>query len=704
MYTCETCNKEYSSQKSYLSHIALCEEREDIKSRSKSMIAISDIEDERSRSRSRASVASFKPSFKDVVEKLMKERTKYKNEIKKYKTDLRSLTEDHRVEFERSQEYFQEQIISLTDERDNLAEKLNLSREQIFNEKERLRIEFSKKITAEKKRLDNVYGGKNSTTISRLEKTIDNLQERLNAQMEEKERIREEYDNQINLLTDQHRNATEQNQEIIRKSKHDLDLEREEIRRSIQLLQNEKETTITLLRREKDQEIQNLIAEKDTVIKSLEFTVNNLHKDKELMKKDYDREISNLNCEHDLNLRERNTIINRLKDNHINATNQAHTKYESQLKYLSDKAVEDIEVLSKEHQKEKVIINAKHTDNINEIKANFTEKLKEIENELDFYKNKILKTENESKILIDKSNKDTEERILQIERDNKQYIDTLKRDIDRDHQENIRIRDDTINELERLNHSLGAQVGHYRSAMDNMKNDIGRIKQQFILNLNKQKEDDERAISERETRISNLESEIKKIYDSTSQQLNTAKQTIEKLQYEKVDIEIKLKSTEEINNENSRLKVIEDNLNKKIEQLQRDLQHSQNIIEDNKQQFTTQLNAITGLTNPEKEELKNIKNQLSLKNEQLSKLKTFSENLADNLASNQKTLDNTQKELNKERNEIAKERNEIAKERIEIAKERNEMSKELAKQLASKDEQLAKLKTFSENLKKKFNN
>ena len=85
-------------------------------------------------------------------------------------------------------------------------------------------------------------------------------------------------------------------------------------------------------------------------------------------------------------------------------------------------------------------------------------------------------------------------------------------------------RDKIINEIQRLNHSLGAQVGQYSSAIDNIKADTSRLKMQFIINLNKQKEDDLKIIKDLEEKIQNLkinEEIIKKKFTLTlNNQLN----------------------------------------------------------------------------------------------------------------------------------------------------------------------------------------
>lgn len=526
MYTCETCSKEYTLQKRYLSHIDRCESRS--RSRSgRSMVALTDIEDDpRSRSRSRSIVTGASMSQRDTVERLMKDKAKYKAEIKKYKGDIRSRVSEHRDELERNQEYFQEIIFALTEERDDFAEQVNSAQEQIFNEKERLRSDFANKVAAEKKRIESRYGGKNSTRLQQLQTTVDKLQEKLSSQLVEKEQLREQHDSLLTARDDQGRSQIEQMDEQLRNMRRCLDQERENFRKATLVFQNEKDTALAVLRKEKDQEFNNVVNDKSSVISSLEFTLGNLQKDKDMGERNHIRECQDISCTHELAMKERNKAIDRLKDTHVRTVDQHQNKYDSFMRAAAEKSKQDLASSAEIQRKALAMKDAHHTDRVNDIISEFTCQIQELSAEICIHKKKSHETDRDCKVMMGNLQKDCDDFILSSEKNYLLEKEKLESDLQKSHLESTNDRDNTIVELERLNHSLGAQVGHYRSAMDNMKTDTSRIKQQFIDNLNIQIKDSEKAVSEREDRIKNMEAEIQSIHRHTTLQLDDAGQKL----------------------------------------------------------------------------------------------------------------------------------------------------------------------------------
>ena len=537
MYTCQTCLKEYTSQKRYLAHIERCEEQKDrsrTSNRSVASVAISDIEDDRSRSRSRSRVYSDSgglgtPKSENTVDKLLKDKAKYKIEIKKYKQEIRDRIEEHRLELERVQEYFQEQIVSLTEERDDLSD-------QIFSEKERLRTEFVNKLNMEKKKLENRFGSKNSVAL-RLQTNVDKLQVQLQHQIEEKEMILDNHETQLSEMNDKHHLELETLKEELHNTRKMFDREREEIRKSQQLFQNEKEGSLSVLRREKDSEIQNVITEKDTIIQSLNHQISNLKRDKELQQRDLERAIVDVRSEGELGIQDRNRVIDRLKDTHNRALDQLKVHYDGKIFTLTEQMNKKIQeandnrekdLAKKEYEHNSIVKN--HIDNYNMKEEEFKQKITALDKQIvDIQDQHLRNTEN--------YNRKNQDELKTITLNYENELTTLEQRLTKENKENNQERDETINELERLNHTLGAQVGHYRSAMDHMKADTDRLKEQFISNLNKQKHDDDKVIQEREqsikeyeNRIMALDNEHKKLQSHISSQLEESNNTIKKLE------------------------------------------------------------------------------------------------------------------------------------------------------------------------------
>ena len=514
----------------------------------------------------------------------MRDKAKYKAEIKKYKTDIRSRVSEHSNELERNQEYFQEQIIALTEERDDFCEQVQTARDDVFNEKERLRTDFSKKLAAEKKRMESRYGGKNTTAI-RLQASLDKLQERVTQQLEEKERLREENETQLTMVNDQHRAEMEAHQDEIRKTRHIVDRERDDIRKSVQLFQTEKESALAVSRRERDQALADLAAEKDSVVQSLQNVVVSLKRDKELTDRDRERILTDTKSEHDHVITSRNRTIEQLKDTHARSIDQLKIHYEGKLSFLNDKNTKNLETAEEKHSRElqdKVRVNEALMNNV---QIESVRQVQELADEIAIQKQKTQESEANSQRVLEQLKRENAEKIENIKREHMVQTEDTKRIVEKEHNEGVRDRDDTITELERLNHALGGQVGHFRSAMENMKGDTDRIKQQFVATLNKQKEEDEKAVKEREERITNIKAELAALHSRTTNQLDDARSKLNILTTQLQDAESRNKTAEDVR----------DNLQLHIEKLEMQRSSVASNLEDARKKLnvsTTHLQAL----------------------------------------------------------------------------------------------------------------
>ena len=652
MYTCETCLKEFTSQKRYLSHIERCEETKDQLRMSSRSVGISDVEDERSRSRSRSRIYSDSglvgtpKSSDNTVDKLLKDKLKYKNEIKKYKQEIRDRIEEHRLELERVQEYFQEQIVSLTEERDDLSE-------QIFSEKERLRTNFVNKLSMEKKRLENLYGSKNSVAL-RLQSNLDKLQTQLQQKIEENEMIVDNQETQLSELNSKHDLDMETLKEELHNTRKMFDREREDLRRGKQLFQNEKDQSLAVLRREKDNEIQDIAIEKDTVIQSLKHQISNLKRDNELQQRESERALVELRNENELSIQERNRVIDRLKETHIRSLDQLKVQNEGKLHNLNEQ-------MNKKLQESKDLMETtlrKKENEHNLVVQSYITSSKTVEQEsnkkIDEMKKQIADLQDQNIKNTEYQNRKNKDAILDTISKYEIELNNLEKRLANENKESNQDRDDTINELERLNHTLGAQVGHYRSAMDHMKVDTDRLKEQFISNLNKQKQNDDKVIQEREkvikdceNRINILENQLKSAQTNNSSKLESANNTIKMLEDKNKNLTERISAEESNRNQLSlnydkQLKESRDILAKKIsieiEKVKNESDHQLKESNDKIKQLETKLQQaslyranISGLQEKQIQAIKNDHHQSleQIKKESVSKLNSYDKKIQD---------------------------------------------------------------------------
>lgn len=490
MYVCEGCSKEYSSQKRYLSHIEHCEQ-----------------DDNRSVSTNATDYnRSTKTTDKGLLEKLISDRERMKAELRQYKDDIRRRGSSYKDELEQSQRYYQEQIRSLTDEKDELADKLSTIRDEIYNEKEKLRAEFNEKLATEKKRIT----ASAKEQPAKMQTIIDKLQKKLDKQAQEFDELHENNQAALQLKEEQCKTmvATMENRFL---------REKDEFRRVITTCQSEKDAALVTLRREKDHEIQQVIADRNTIIQSLENTIRDLRNQMEIRDKEHKLNMSDLTETNNREMSEKTSTIKHLIDSHKSIVEKMQTKFEGRLDNEALRYSRDMEKLANEHKIHVEELENSHNISIENIKRDTQRQIQEHIDALDLQKQHTQAIECDIAAQIAKAEQNFLEQIDQTKRYYQNELEKQKNSLTKNHLESVRDRDDTIITLERLNHALGSQVGHFRSAMENMKIDTNRIKQQFIHNLNKQQADSDKLLRDRDTTITELKAEVSHLYSRNNQ-------------------------------------------------------------------------------------------------------------------------------------------------------------------------------------------
>lgn len=488
MYVCESCSKEYTSQKRYLSHIEHCE-RDDVRSVS-------------------TNASEYRPkSDKGLLEKLMADREKMKAELRQYKDELRRKNSHYNEDLEQSHKYYQEQIVSLTEEKEELADKLSCIREEIYTEKERLRAEFNEKLASEKKRI--IASTKEQPT--KLQAIIDRLQKKLDKQAEDFDELHENNQAAITLKDEQFKvQFTSMEQRFAR--------EKDEFRKLIATCHSEKEAALATLQREKNHEIQQTLTDRNTVIISLENTIKDIRNQIEIREKEYKLSLAEITDTKNREMSEKMNTIKHLIDSHNSIIEKMQAKFDGRIENEELKYSRDIEKLINDHKSQISEIEKTHEISMENIKRDTQRQIQEYIDVLAVEKQRTETIEADINRQISQAETNYLEQIEQTKKYYQKELDRQKESLSRNHVESVRDRDDTILTLERLNHALGSQVGHFRSVIENMKVDTNRVKQQFIHNLNKQQTDTEKMLRERDTQITELKAEITHLYARNNQQ------------------------------------------------------------------------------------------------------------------------------------------------------------------------------------------
>lgn len=591
MYICENCSKEYSSQKRYLSHLEKCQSIDKRSISSSRSILISDIEDDRirslSRSRSEKTVERNGSQLKDIVESLMKDKNKLKEELKKNNNNIKHLINEHRSELENAQEYFEEQITNLKQERNELLEKISSSQEFLFQEKERIRDEFNKKLTLEKKRLESVYIDKKNVHITRLASMIEKLESSLNKQLNEKEKLKEDYENQLVEKEVLYNKQLEEITEQLKESKNSIDSERVNIRKIYNAYTEEKEAFKRNCLKEKEKEIEEILMDKRMAIQSIENVKNDLEKTNKIMIKEHENTLIELKIQYETVLQDRNDMISHLKDTHSKNIEQEHNMLTGKIDNVIRKHNSDKEKYMSVMENKIKGIELTHMNLIESLKADALDKLKNLQSELEIEKQKNITIKCEGDNAVKAKEKelvimyDAKLNELQEEVKNKETI--FKKNIEAITEEKNKI----INDIEMMNHNLGKQVSYYHSSMTRMKEDTDNIKSQFVINLNKQKEESVIALKEKENKIKDIELQCKSISKEYNNKLlklkNVLDQTNKELEVSKSEEALKQKKIIEL----------EVNYETNIEQMKKDFCNKiNNIREEEKEKIKEQIDIL----------------------------------------------------------------------------------------------------------------
>jgi len=572
MYTCANCFKEYTSNKRYLAHIEKCKQHHKVLSSRSGKSTVSGISGISGISgMSRVSGMIDNDIQNTRIEMLTRDKNNYKDEIKKYQ--LKEL------QFKRVIQQQKDYVNNILSNRDELVDSLN---EDNSKEKELLRNDL---------KLSNSI---NQKTITKLQDTIGKL-----------EGVIEK--NHVDLVNSA--SEIEQLKDINKRICQTLENERVENRKYSDSL-----------RRDKEQELLVLQKEKDNIIQSLQLSVKKLEKDKEQQVK----QITDGNYKYDLSCKEFENVIRKMKDNHTMDLEKLKNNHDSFMSYAKEQHSITLDSLIAKNSKENKIIEAKNLDIHKNNSHNFLKREQELLTEIENLNKKITNIEEEKSKQQKVFTKDAEIYMLSMEKKKNEEIDAIKMSMNKIYKTDIDERDNIINEIQRLNHSLGAQVGQYSSAIDNIKNETDSLKHKFIFNLNKQKEENDVYTSELEEKLKNCkvrEDNLRKNFiveinnqrcELLSNHDKVIKEYEEKNDVYKSEFEEKLKNC----------KVREDNLKKQFlfevnKQRSELLSNNDQVIKEYEEKLKNAqsredkkgLNAATELNNQRKELLSNTKKQ-----------------------------------------------------------------------------------------------
>tara|TARA_B110000259_G_scaffold26137_1_gene26998 strand:- start:148 stop:3768 length:3621 start_codon:yes stop_codon:yes gene_type:complete len=531
MYKCKACGMQFSTQKKYIKHLEICE----VETQSFNSLVLTDIEDDhnsissyKSKNRSGRSVVHVNDeNTKNMIEKLVKDKSKYKAELKSLRNELNN----QNLLNHNNYEFLNNQLIIITEDRDDLFEQVEqlTSNEPII--KEKLRLEFSKKLANEKTKVIENYNNKELDT-SKLKHDVIMLKTKLDSELNEKEQLKSSLESEIKLTNTKHNNNIQQLQEEVNFLKRNLQQEKFNIQKKVQMINDEKMEDLNLLKTQKEQQFTDLNIEKLTIISELENKIQNMEKVKKNLEDSFNKKLENKQSQLDQEIDNKTKENEKLTKFYENKLEKTENLYDSRVDTLNTKFIQEKTFIESEHTKEFEKFNYEYSTKIKCENDNHKEEIDLLTKKIDNLNVEIEQIiENSKKTILDNTNK-YKEKTQQLINNHSDELEKLSNIIKKENIREITEKNNTINDLMVANANLGVKFNTIKLTLENMEKDSLKTKEEFINSLNNQIDKHRQVTTNYDDKNLNLQKEI----DSNNKQLN---KIIEETQKENISIKSK---------------------------------------------------------------------------------------------------------------------------------------------------------------------
>lgn len=455
--------------------------------------------------------------YKKMAKKLSQDKSELKEKLRKVLDDLENKTKTHRSELEKTQDYFQNQILELT-ERNN-----------------QLKSELSRK--------DNK---KELQTIKRLETTITTLQERLNSQTQELEQYKENLGQITEEKEDELKRLISDLQNQLRVSKEQEIKIKKEFQNIINACEKEKQFISEKMRLEKETEINRINQEKINAIRMIEMDKDFLEKKTKEAEQRREKELNELKLSLEKSKRENELKTQNGLENFKKTMESMQQDFEGKLFEVKRLNSIDVENIKKDCE---VKINLNNIENSQKMEALALSLGKEHE--------RIKKERDQAVLQMEKNFQEYLKKEDELNRKHEQEISKLtqtltdKFDLKEKDYNNLKLKyEKQMGESIEINQKLQQEINLHKLNIKKLQDNSQHLNSQFITNLNKQKENAEKEIFERDKLISKLDSDLKRIVSESVEKLNDYEKRINKSEEE---LKERKEKCEEFKNQNDKL-------------------------------------------------------------------------------------------------------------------------------------------------------
>ena len=449
--------------------------------------------------------------YKRLAKKLAKDKEKLKDKLRRLLDDVEDKSEEHRKEMEKSQNYFEEQLNDLTEERDKAYDDLENMRDAMIVEKEKIRNNFEEKLNKHKESLEKRYGSKDSQVVKRLENTIVVLQERVNQQIEERDRLKDTTEQFYIQREENLRQTITDLEEQFRKVKETQIRDRQDMNKTAKTFNDEKEFMTAKFRKEKEDEISNVIAEKNAAFVSLQSLKEQIEKRAKNADIQRDEEICKMKFEVADAKRNFETKYTESTMVFKNSIAEIKQHYEGKLYSQEQQHKTDLEQLRKEYE-----------NNYYNITGETSRKIEHVISEKEGKINELTTTVARLNKQLETSTVTDSKRYEHVISDLQAQCETKDREVKDAYLRHEKIVGELTDSNTRLKEQLTIVKDNTKKLQDYSQN----VNSQMVSTVTKQKEQAEKDIATRDMTIDKLERQLKKITEESIDRVNSAERKL----------------------------------------------------------------------------------------------------------------------------------------------------------------------------------
>lgn len=491
--------------------------------------------------------------------------------------------------------------------------------------------------------------------------------------------------------------------------KHLVQKLQDDIQRIHLVATRDRDSFKAIIQKEYETKLIELETEKRHLLCKYSDNIGNLEAQIKKITNETNKEISSIKVNYEKVIIDKDNAYNSLKKTLTDENENIKKMSECKLSNLQKKLETEKEEIIGKYQKQISDIELSNERTLNSMNETNNYQINQLTSDINNYKQRLEDIKAEYEMKIANTNQEVSRKLEEYNYMCQEHVHNSLMKFHKDYETAIQTRDNTIKELEKINNTMGLQITQYRTCIDDLKEEMSRLKSSFLSNLNNQKESYTSQLNDKNKEIIalehnlNLQTQKHSLHqDQTKNQISDLMEMSEKL---RLNLESVRKERDRYCQDIDKMKhqtsIVIENYDIRIERLKDD--------------FTCQLNKLkASMDDEQKIKTSEMSRQVQEANIQLRHLeKEYNKKIEDQriqlLNHNEKMCGELRKDAERYQNECEKFKADIEKykEKLERSEEQsnkklNEITKMYQKEFDTMKGELDKLNNINSTLKASF--